>query len=127
MKTLTAVPQKIGSLADVTRYAEFYRILPNIAGIITSELLTIDGYWQDVAKEPLFHLALRRKLRSPEIYMDALRHTVGSYNFTRHPDRFCAELSMDGSNFRVVVYKKREKLDAITTALGLVLNVWQLF
>jgi hypothetical protein len=76
---------------------------------------------------PLFHLALGWKLRSPEIYMDALRHIVGSYDLTRHPDRFCAELSMDDSNFRVAAYKKREKLDAITTALGLVLNVWQLF
>ena len=49
--------------------------------------------------------------------MDALRHIVGSYDLTRLPDRFCAQLSMDDSDFRVVVYEKREKLDAITTAL----------
>jgi len=85
--------------------------------IITSELLTIDEYRQDAAKEPLFRLALGRKLRSPEICMDALRHIVGSYGLTRLPDRFCAELSMDDSDFRVAVHEKREKLDAITIAL----------
>ena len=91
-KQLTVIPQKIGSLADAIGYTEFYEILPNIAGIITSEQFTIDGCWQGVAKEPLFHLALGRKLRSTQIYMDALRHIVGSYYLTRLPDRFYASV-----------------------------------
>lgn len=60
--------------------------------------------------EFLFCLALGRKFRSPEIYMDALRHIVSIYDLTGLLGRSCVELSMGDSDSRVIVYDKREKI-----------------
>lgn len=40
-------------------------------------MLELPGLWEDVAKIPLFYLALGKKLRSMLIFNDAVRHFVG--------------------------------------------------
>lgn len=65
-------------IANIVAMAEYWDLLPKVASQLVQYLLAMPGLWKDVAAFPLLYLALGKKLRSTEIYSDALRHFIGS-------------------------------------------------
>lgn len=68
----------IRQIADLIALADYYWLLPAIACQLETLLLDLPFFWKDVAEFPLLDLAIGHKLRSSEIFSDAIRHFVGS-------------------------------------------------
>ncbi|KAF2209898.1 hypothetical protein CERZMDRAFT_99956 [Cercospora zeae-maydis SCOH1-5] len=59
-------------MADIAAYAELYDLLSETAPGLRNILLEKPGIWKDVKKEYHFHIALARKLKCEEIFLDAM-------------------------------------------------------
>ena len=68
----------LGNMANIVAYAELYDLLPFVAGSITKHIVSHRNIWIEVRKYPAFYLAMAKKIRSEELFLDALRHFVGS-------------------------------------------------
>lgn len=64
-------------LTDVVALAEYHGFLPVIAVQVRELLVNLPGFWKDVSKSPRFYLIIASKLRSYDIFSDALRHFIG--------------------------------------------------
>lgn len=71
-------PETIRQIADLIALADYYWLLPAIASQLERMLLDLPFLWKDVAEFPLLYLAIGNKLRSNEIFSDAIRHFIGS-------------------------------------------------
>lgn len=65
-------------IANIVALAEYYELLPAVAGDLTKLLLDVPSLWKEVATKPLFFLALAKKLRCQVLFADAVRHIAGS-------------------------------------------------
>ncbi|KAK3715705.1 hypothetical protein LTR37_006930 [Vermiconidia calcicola] len=65
------------TLTEIAALAHYYLLLPSVAGRLASRFEAVPGIWEDVARNSTFYLALSTKLRSANIFEDALRHYVG--------------------------------------------------
>lgn len=85
-RTLFALLYKLGfdlqhltyyNIANITASAELYGLFELIAPALREHLLARPDIWRDVRDNTCFHLALSKKLRCEEIYVDAMRHFLG--------------------------------------------------
>ncbi|GIZ49194.1 hypothetical protein CKM354_001222900 [Cercospora kikuchii] len=64
--------------ADIAAYAELYDLLSEIAPALRQLLLNERYIWEDIKKNYHFYIALGRKLECEEVFVDAMRHYIGS-------------------------------------------------
>jgi len=67
----------IFNLVEVAALAEYYDFLPSIAPRLVTLLEEVSGLWKSIAGHPIYFLRLSVKLRSENIFAEALRHVVG--------------------------------------------------
>ena len=67
----------ISYLTNVIALGEFYVFLPAIAHQLEALILEQPCLWKNVSVEPIIYIAIGKKLRSTEIFSDAMRHYVG--------------------------------------------------
>lgn len=65
-------------IEELLARAQWHGCFPLIANAVAQKLIRYDSLWEAVAKDPRRLLVLAIKLRSAEIYFDALRHLMAS-------------------------------------------------
>lgn len=69
--------QTLVTISDVAALAEYYMLLPTVANRISAHLEAMTDIWKTIAEDPEPYLALGAKLRSYNIFSEALSHLVG--------------------------------------------------
>ncbi|KAK3712628.1 hypothetical protein LTR37_009071 [Vermiconidia calcicola] len=122
-------PETLHMLTEITALAEFYMLLPSIAGRTTSLLEEAPGLWKDIAEYPAFYLSLSTKLHAGGIFAEALRHYVGRCAIGVH-GRPRMSLDYVDAGLALVILRKQHELESrmnrLTTELReLSLNWYQ--
>lgn len=102
------------NIANVITYAELYDLLPHVAASIDEHLLSRNDIWSDIRDNAIFHLGIAKKIRSASLFLDALRHFIGSgSNWEILSDK----LGYSNEKAALMVLPKREELQKRTSEL----------
>lgn len=82
--------------ANVIALAELYDFLKVIVDSIRRDLQLLNGFWEDLADNSRFYLAIAVKLKDKVIFAEALRHTVAKHNPSSPSNIFAAVASSTG-------------------------------
>lgn len=108
------------TLTEVAALAEYYLFLPAVATRITARLEEVPSLWRQIHKNAVYWLLVGEKLRSFEIFSDALRHCVGRSIGNLDYSQGLARAIEDPEIFQLMFLKQQELrsvIDSLTRAL----------
>lgn len=108
----------VHALVTICAYAEYYLCFEQVRPYVVELLLSQPLIWRSIAFDPEFYITLAKKLRSADMYFDALRHLIAqSASDTSKWDLVAAEFGISPEEARTAFTLDLQTLEALTKKL----------